>query len=305
MLAPALTKLPLAIARGYYHERRFGLSTQSLGGFLTGYATANLLKVVVTAGAALGFFAVARKLPKGWPVPAAGFLIGLTVLLVVVYPRVYEPLFNKFKPVDHATRDRIVVLAGTAGVKVDRVLEADASNRTTKQNAYVSGLGATKRVVLYDTLLAKSSGKNVDLVVAHELGHVVHRDVLKGTLLACAGAAGIVALVWFLMGRASVRAMTGAAGAHDPKALPFLAFVIAVATLVTLPIANGYSRRIEGAADRFAVHLTKDPQTAVAVVVNLARDNVADLQPNPFIVWMCFTHPPTMERIGIALRAAE
>ena len=300
-LVPLILTLPFAIARGLYHERRFGLSTQSLGSFLSDMAKGAGVQVVITAIVALAFFFIVRRLPSAWPPVAAAVMVALTVLMVVVYPLVYEPLFNKFTPVDPATRDRIVALARNAGVRVDRVLVADASRRTTKQNAYVSGLGATKRVVLYDTLLQQSSVEEIDLIVAHELGHVVHRDVLKGTILGGAGAIGAVALIWLLVSRAGTLRFAGASGPGDPRLLPLLAFVLSVASIATLPAVNGFSRRIEASADRFAVRVTGDAATAVRVEVNLARSNVSDLQPNPFIEWMFFTHPATMERIRIAL----
>lgn len=300
IVVPALITLPLGMYRGLVIERRFGVSTQSAAQYLSDVIKANGFQMVVTAIAAIGFYLIVRKLPSGWPFAAAGFLIAMTVVLVVVYPLVYEPLFNRFTPVDAATRDRIVALADKAGVTIDRVLVADASRRTTKLNAYVSGLGATKRVVLYDTLLASSPPAEVDLIVAHELGHVVHRDVLRGTLLACAGAAGFVALAWVLLGRPGVLGMIGASGPGDPKSLPFLALMLSVATLATLPVANGFSRSIEANADRFAVRLTDEAQVAVDTEVSLARRNIADLAPNPVIRWLFFTHPATMERIRIA-----
>jgi len=302
-LVPALATLPLAVARGFWNERRFGLSTQSPAGFLSDLGKGAMVQIVVAAVVALAFFFVVRRLPGAWPPIAAGVMVGLTVLMVVAYPLIYEPLFNKFTPVDAATRNRIVALARDAGVTVDRVLVADASRRTTKQNAYVSGLGATKRVVLYDTLLQKSSEDEVDLVVAHELGHVVHRDVLKGTVLGSAGAIAAVALVWLIVSRPGVLRFAGASGPGDPRLIPLLSFVLAAATILTLPVVNGFSRSIEAAADRFAVRVTGDPQTAVRVEVNLARDNVADLQPNAFVRWMFFSHPPVMERIEIALES--
>lgn len=299
-LAPIVAAVPLSIWRGLVHERRFGLSTQTTAGFLSDMAKGSAVQVVIAAIIALGFFFIVRRLPSVWPLAAGGFMVALTVLMVVVYPLIYEPLFNKFTPVDAATRARIVSLAADAGVRVDRVLVADASRRTTKQNAYVSGLGATKRVVLYDTLLAQSTPGEVDLVVAHELGHVVHRDVLKGTILGCIGAAGAIALIWLLTGRPGVLRFAGASGPGDPRLIPLLTFVIAVATIVTLPLVNGFSRSIEASADRFAVRVTGDVQTAVSAEVSLARSNVSDLSPNPFIEWMFFTHPPTMDRIAIA-----
>lgn len=302
-VAGGLATLPLSIARNLYHERAWNLSTQSLGGFLSDAGKGTGFELLVSGAVALGFYGIVRLLPRGWPFAASAFMVAITVVLIVIYPLVYEPLFNRFTPVDAGTRERIVALADRAGVKVDRVLVADASRRTTKQNAYVSGLGATKRVVLYDTLLAKSPPKEVDLVVAHELGHVVHRDVLKGTVAASLGSIAGVALVWWLLSSGRVLRFVGASAPGDPRSLPFLALVIALAALLALPLQNWYSRRIEASADRFAIAVANDPDTHVAVEVNLARDNIADLEPNPFIRWAFFTHPTTLERIQIGLDA--
>lgn len=302
-LAGTLAALPLSIARNLYHERRWGLSTQTLGGYLSDVSKGALVEIVIGAVAATGFLLIARRLPSGWPFAAGGFAVALTVILVVIYPLVYEPLFNKFTRVDGETASRIRALAQTAGVKVGDVLVADASRRTTKLNAYVSGLGATKRVVLYDTLLEKSPPEEVDLVVAHELGHVVHRDVLRGTMVGCLGAAGAVALIWLLFRSGALLRWIGASGPGDPRILPFLALVIALATILTLPAANAFSRHVEASADRFAVDLTRDAETAIKVEVSLARQNIADLQPNAFVrVWF-YTHPPVLDRIRIALEA--
>jgi STE24 endopeptidase len=199
----------------------------------------------------------------------------------------------------------VLAIAAKAGVRVDDVLVADASRRTTRLNAYVSGLGATKRVVLYDTLLRSSTPKEVDLVVAHELGHVAHRDVLKGTVVASVGAALAVLLIWRLMSWYALRHSLLASGPGDPRFLPFLAFVLAAGSFLTLPVFNWYSRSIEASADRAAIEYTGDAETAVTVEVNLARSNLADLEPNGFIRWAFFTHPPTLERIQIALDEAR
>lgn len=303
-LVTAIVRLPFGIAR-HNHDRTWQLSTQTLGGYLGDVLRATAFNAVVAIIAALTLIGLARALPRAWPLAAAGAGAALTVALSVLWPLVYEPLFNRFTPVEPALRDRIVALGEQSGVRVGSVVVADASKRTTTQNAYVSGLGATKRVVLYDTLLDKSSPREVDLVVAHELAHVAHDDVAKGTALGAAGAAGAVLLLWLLLSRSGVRGSLGIAGASDPRAIPFIALVLTVAGLVAMPLGNWYSRRIEASADRTAVRVTRDAKTAVAVEVNLARDNIADLRPNGLIRWAFFTHPSVRERIQIAIEEGE
>ncbi len=301
-VAIALIQLPFGVAR-FFHDRSYGLVTQPLTGYLLDAAKGLGFQLVLAAITAAGFFGIVRLLPRGWPAVAAGFAVALTVALVYLLPVVYEPLFNKFTPVESDVRARVLTIADRAGVTVGEVLVADASRRTTRQNAYVSGLGATKRVVLYDTLLSSSTAAEVDLVVAHELAHVAHRDVLKGTVIGSAGAALAVLVIWRLVSWSALRGWIGASGPGDPRWLPFLALLLAVASFVTLPATNWFSRRIEAAADRSAIANTSDPDTAIAVEVNLARSNIADLEPNAFIRWMFYTHPPVLERIQIALDA--
>jgi STE24 endopeptidase len=299
-IVTTLASLPFGYGR-YLHDRHWGLSTQSPAAYLTDVVKGTGFQFVLTAIAALVFFGIVRALPGSWPAVAAAFAVGLTVLLVYVLPVIYEPLFNKFSPVEPEMRERVLAIAGRAGVKVGDVLVADASRRTTRQNAYVSGLGVTKRVVLYDTLLQRSTPEQIDLVVAHELSHVAHKDVLKGTALGALGAVLAVLLIWRLLEWQALRDWIGVSGAGDPRALPFIVVLLAVSTLLTLPVVNAFSRRIEAAADRSAIEITRDPSTAIQVEVSLARSNLSDLEPNPIIDWVFFTHPSTLERIQIAL----
>ena len=303
-VAIALVELPFGIGR-FYHDRSYQLVTQSLPGYLADAAKGLAFQLGIAAITALGFFGIVRGLPRFWPVAAAGFAVALTVAMVYLLPVVYEPLFNRFTPVEPDVRGRVLAIADRAGVTVGDVLVADASRRTRRQNAYVSGLGATKRVVLYDTLLQRSTPDEVDLVVAHELAHVAHRDVLKGTVVGSAGAALAVLLIWRLVSWGALRDWLGANGPGDPRLLPFLGFVLAAGSFLTLPLMNWYSRGIEAAADRSAIAYTGDAGTAIAVEVNLARSNIADLRPNGFIRWAFFSHPPVLERIQIALDAGR
>jgi len=302
ILIPVLVKLPLSMA-AYRHDRAFGLATNSLAGHLSDVAKASGFELVIGGVTALAFIGVARWLPRGWPAVAIAGGIVLTFVLVYLFPIVYEPAFNTFRPVSDPVRERVLRLADRAGVEVREVLVADASRRTTRKNAYVSGIGSSKRVVLYDTLLAGTPPDQVDFVVAHELAHDANNDVLKGAAYASAGVlVGIIAL-WWLFSLTSLTRWLGVAGPGDPRAVPFLALFIAAATLVTMPAVNAISRSIEARADREAIALTADPQAAIDLHVTLAKDNLSDVTPNGFVVWAFFTHPPVLDRIEHALEA--
>jgi STE24 endopeptidase len=301
-VAPALAALPLQLG-AHRHARAFGLATNSGGAFVRDVAVALAIQTVIFAVLALVLLALARRLPMAWPVVAAPAAAALTIGLVLVFPLIVEPMFNTFTPVDQRTRARVIRLADAMDVKVGDVLVTDASRRTTSLNAYVSGLGATKRVVLYDTLLEKTPPREIDVVVAHELAHQAHNDVMKGTLLGAAGTAGAVLVLWLLVSWARFRAWIGAEAPSDPAVIPFLALFIALATLVTTPAVAAYSRSIEGAADRKALAVTGDPDAMIGLHVRLARENLSDLDPNPLIEWALFSHPSTLDRIQMAERA--
>jgi STE24 endopeptidase len=297
---PAFVLLPVQVARRA-HDRAFGLVTNSLGGFFADEAKGLVFAFFVSAVVAVGFVGIARALPRGWPVVAAAAGALFTFVLVFLLPVVYEPVFNRFAPVDAPTKTRIVAIADAAGVRIRDVLVADASKRTTRENAYVSGIGSTKRVVLYDTLLRKERPREVDLVVAHELSHDRHRDVLNGTILGIVGLWAGVGALWWLLRAPAVRGWARIFGPGDPKAIAFLALFVAVVSVVTLPLQNAISRRVEARADRSAIALTNDPDAAIVVEQHLAIGNVSDLHPNPLIEWMFFTHPSALERIQFAL----
>jgi STE24 endopeptidase len=197
------------------------------------------------------------------------------------------------------------------GVPVRDVLVADASRRTTRVNAYVSGLGRTRRVVVYDTLLAAAGpgspggADEVALVAAHELAHVRHRDVLWGTIGAAALAALSVLAAVALFELDGVRAGLGIGGLGDPLAAPGLLLLGAAGGLVAAPVASAISRWAEARADWVSLEVTRDPATAVAVERRLALENRADLRPNRLLLVMFASHPSTMARIAQAWLWAE
>jgi STE24 endopeptidase len=298
--------LPYSL-RAYRQDTRAGLATQPLAGFLRDWAKGRAVGLVLTALPLAALVLGARWRPAGWPWVAAAGAEVLVVALALLGPVLIEPLFNRFTPLaEGPLRARLLELATTMRVPVHDVLVADASRRTTKVNAYVSGLGRTRRVVVYDTLLAAADSAapagadEVALVAAHELAHVRHRDVLFGTLGAAALAAVSVLVAVALFDLDRVQRLLGVTGLGDPLAVSGLLLLAALGGLLVAPVASAISRWAEARADWMSLEVTRDPDTAVAVERRLALENRADLRPNRLLLAMFASHPPTMARIAQA-----
>lgn len=298
----ALALLPLGYVRGFVIPDAWGLSTQDTLGWLSDQARGLLIGAVIAGVSAVAFFGVVRWQPRWWWLIGWGTFTILTAVMVFLYPVAIAPLFNTFTPLDDSQlRTRLLSLADEAGVQVDEVLVADASRRTTTENAYVAGIGATKRLVLYDTLLASGDDDDTAFVVAHELGHRKENHVVKNIALAAAGLlVSFLVLLW-LSRRAELWAWAGASGISDLRALPVLVLFATLAGLVTLPAESALSRAFERQADAVAIRLTNDPDTAVRTFRRLAFANLADLRPPRVAVWTLFSHPPIPERIRAAV----
>ena len=294
-------RLPLSFWRGHVRERGWGFSTQTAGGWLLDRAKGFVVTAVLSALAVLAFVALARAVPGAWPAAAAPGAALLVLALGFAGPIVLEPLFNRFRPLgDAALAGEMRALAERAGVPVRDVLVVDASRRTRRENAYVSGLGRTRRIVLFDNLLEASEPRQIRLVVAHELGHRRARHVERGTLLAMAGAAAVVLVLWGLLSWPALLEAIGASGPGDPRVAPFLFLVVAVFELIGLPLGAALSRRWEREADRSSLELTRDPQAFESAHRRLARANLADLEPPRAFYALLFSHPTPPERIAAA-----
>jgi len=305
IVASAVVTLPLSFVRSYVIDTAWGLSTQSLPEWLRDRGLSLIVGATTGAVASVVFFGVQRWQPRTWWLWGWATFSLLTVVLVFVYPVIVAPLFNKFTPVkDESLAARVGRLAEDAGIAIDEVLVADASRRTTAENAYVAGFGSSKRLVLYDTLVASGTEAETAFVVAHELGHRAHGHIWKNVAITSAGLlAGFGALA-VLGGWSGAWAWAGASGAADLRAVPVLLLFTVVASLVSLPVESSISRRFEAQADAVAVDLTRDPDTAVRVFRRLAFSNLADLKPPGPIVWALYTHPPTAQRIRAAKSGA-
>ncbi len=300
-----LARTPVAFAFGHARERRWGFSTQSVSAWLSDRLKGLAIGLVLVVPLMLGLVWLARTFLELWPVPAAAGA-ALSVLLVgFVAPVVIEPLFNRFEPLaDAELGDDLRALAEYAGAPVRDVLVADASRRTRKVNAYVSGLGRTRRVVLFDTLLERSSTRETKLVVAHELGHRRARHVLKLTAIGMAGAAAFVVALWGLLHWDALLEAIGATGPGDPRVIPFVLLLAAALEYVGLPLGSTLSRRFERQADRFSLELTGDPDAYEATHRDLALANLSDLDPPRPAYVALHSHPTAPERIALGRRWA-
>jgi STE24 endopeptidase len=291
--------LPFA-ARGRVVRRRYGLVTQGWGGWAVDRARGLAVSLPLALGVLFAVYALAGATRWWWAWAALG-AAALTVLLSFLAPLVFEPLFNRFTPMAPGPlRTSLLALAARDGVAVKDVLVADASRRTTALNAYVSGLGGTRRIVVYDTLLETADPREVELVVAHELGHVVHRDVARGTALGALGAAAGVCVLAAVVNWAPLLHAAGVRHFADPRSGWLLAAAAAVGGTLGGPLTAALSRRVERRADRHALDTTADPATFVAMQRRLTVANVADPAPPRLAHALLGSHPTAAERIAAA-----
>lgn len=299
-LVAELISLPLAAWR-HTVVARYGLSTQTWGGWsvdlLKSFGVGAVLGAIVLAG----FFTVTHLAPRWWWAFGAAGAAGLVVLLSFVLPVVVEPVFNRFTPMPEGPlRTELLALADRDGVPVKDVLVADASRRTRAVNAYVSGLGPTRRIVVYDTMLTEATPGEVVSVAAHELGHAKDQDVLTGTILGALGSAIAVIALYLLGSWQWLLRLAGVESIGEPRAIGLLLAVTTVAGLIAGPAQSFVSRRVEARADTHALTLTGDAATFEAMQRRLGTVNLSDPDPPSWEHAMFASHPSTVQRMAAA-----
>jgi STE24 endopeptidase len=294
-VATGVAALPLsAVARE--RAKDVGLVTQDWTGWVGDKAKSQAIAAGFAAlGGAVLVFGM-RRFGGRWWIPGAAVVVAFGAITTYAGPVVLDPLFNEFKPLPQgALRADVLKLAREAGVDVGQVYEMDASRRTTAANAYVTGLGRTKRVVLYDTLINDFTPAETRMVVAHELGHVHYHDTRGGLIwLAIVAPFGL----WATAVLAERLAPRGAA--LGPRAVPAVALSIALVVPVLTMVSNQLSRDVEARADAFSLQLTQDPRTLIDFQRRIAIKNVSDPDPPAISRFLLGTHPTTLQRLGMA-----
>ncbi|WP_376791231.1 M48 family metallopeptidase [Thermoflexus sp.] len=296
----ALLSLPLDCYSGFLLPHRFGLSTQTLIGWISDRMKAWGLGAGIGLPLIGGLYLAFRRWPSTWWVPVGSVWILFTVLLAHLAPVLLAPLFYRFRPLqDPELSARLIRLADRAGVRIRGVFTIDMSRRTRTANAGLMGLGPTRRIVVGDTLLQGYTPDEIEAILAHELAHHLHRDIPLGlafaSLLNGIGLfLGAQVLPWILR-------LLNIPRLDHPSSLPVLALGAFLFSLATMIPTNAWSRWREWEADREAIRLCGRPEALAAALRKLGEQNLAELDPKPWVEWILYTHPA----LGKRIRAAE
>jgi STE24 endopeptidase len=297
-LTLAVAGLPLgAIANE--RARDFGLSTQAFGSWVGDWSRAAAIGAGLAALGGAAAVVLLRRLGGRFWIGGTVLVVGVAAVFTWLAPVLLAPVFNRFEPLPPGrVRSEVLDLGRRAEVKIGQVYRVDASRRSTAINAYVDGLGSTKRVVLYDNTIRELSPAELSSVIAHELGHVKGDDISRGLFFVL-----LVAPLGVLFAQLATEALARRSGddPRSPAALPALALSVALAAFVLGVPGNRLSRAIEARADTFALELTHDPRAFIDLQHRLAVANLSDPEPPGALQAVFGTHPTTMERIGSAV----
>ncbi len=295
--------LPLDFYSGYILPHRFGLSTQDIRGWLTDLVKSFGVSLLLGVPLLVGLYALIRVFPETWWLWAViGYTLVGTVLTILA-PVLLLPLFYKLEPLEeayHELVDRLLMLADRARATAQGVYTIDMSRRTRAANAALVGMGKTRRILLGDTLIDSVTTDEIDSVLAHELGHHVHRDIPLSILTQ----SGLNLIVFFVGAKTLewIAASLGIPYVYNPALLPALVLVFSIVGFLTMPVGNAFSRWRETMADDFALCMTQNPSAFVNAMTRLANQNLAEASPERWIVFLLHSHPPLEDRIARAKR---
>ena len=291
--------LSIALYSGFFLERRYGLSNERFGGWLRDQAKAFVIGLLIACVSVSIVYWLIRVSPERWWLPAGGVFALLIVGLANLAPVVLLPLFYRLKPLDRESlRARLLTLADRAGARVLGAYEWGLGDKTKKANAALAGIGATRRILVSDTMLAQYSDEEIEVVLAHEIAHHVHGDIWKGIVFESA----LILGGFYLAARAlgALAGVVGLRGVDDIAGLPLLLLAAGAVSVAMVPVAHAMSRAYERSADRFALDLTRNPGAFISAMRRLAAQNLAEEQPSRLVQWLFYSHPPIRERIAAA-----
>ena len=288
-----LIVLPLQYYRGFVIDSSFGLSNQTSASWFLDVLKDRAITLIINTAALTLIYTLILYMPGNWWLVASAVFIIFMIIAVFIYPLLIDPLFYDFTPLeDPGLQKSIIKMTDDAGIKVDKILVADASTKTNRVNAYFTGLGGTKRIVLYDNLLNNHSKEETLSVIAHEISYWKYRHIFLSILM---GAAGIILIMFIL------RLIQANININISVKLVLILFIaFSLLNYLSMPLQNFVSRQFEKQADRTVIELTGDRATQVEILGKLARSNLSNVDPGPVLKYILYTHPPTMDRIRSA-----
>lgn len=291
--------IPFSLYSIFKIENKYGFNTMTFRLWISDFIKSLIISTIMMSIVIFAGFWLIQWSPDYWWFWVWGFFFVFSVFIMYISPYVIEPLFNKFTPIeDESLKGKIIRLTEKAGIHASRILRIDASKRSKHTNAYFTGIGKTKRIVLYDTLLEGMSHDEIIAVLAHEIGHWKKKHLLK--TLAAFEVFSLISLYVsyrliqsdFLLWLFNISTNTIFAK------FIILAFLVGILSLLLQPVMNFFSRRHERQADRASYYLTGDSESMVSALVKLSKENLSNLYPHPLYVALYYSHPPILERIG-------
>ena len=296
--ADTFLTIPFNVYQTFKIEKKFGFNTMTATVWLTDFIKSLLISTVLLSLVTAAGLWLIEKSPLHWWLWVWLFFLTFSIFMMYISPYVIEPLFNKFFPVeDESLKTGIQQLTEKVGVKISKVLKMDASKRTKHTNAYFTGIGRVKRVVLFDTLLNSMSREEILVVLGHELGHWKKKHVLKQLVLMEVISLAVLYLSFRLMQGGLLLEWFGITTNSLFAKIAILMFLGTIAAFPFTPAFSLFSRRHEREADTFACELTHDPGSMISALVKLSKDNLSNLHPHPVYSAFYYSHPPVTERI--------
>ena len=303
--ADTIIEIPFSLYHTFVIERKYGFSTMSIKLWIADFAKSILISSLISVLIiSIGLWLVQQS-PKFWWFWVWCFFFAYSIFIIYISPYVIEPLFNKFTPIDNKTlEDGINNLMQKVGIKVSSIFKMDASKRTRHTNAYFTGIGRVKRIVLYDTLIEKMNEDEALAVLAHEVGHWKKRHIIK-FIIVSEVIALIASYIGFKMLQSEllINLFNIKESSFFAKAI-LLGFLGSIAAFPFTPLFNYFSRKYEIEADRFACELTGEKEGMINALVKLSKDNLSNLHPHPLYAAFYYSHPPVLKRIRIIKSAS-
>ena len=304
--AQTILDIPFSLYQTFRIENRYGFNTMTSKLWIADFAKSTVISAILISLLMAGALFLIQFSPNWWWLWVWGFFATFTLFLMYISPYVIEPLFFKFKPVSkEGLEEEIRALLDKAGLEISRVMEVDASRRSRHSNAYFTGIGRVKRIVLYDTLLEQMENREVLAILAHEAGHWKKRHIVKRLVLTEAGSLVACFVAFHLLQWPGLPGLVGLAYASLPAQLVILGFLGSLISFPTTPLGSWLSRRHEWQADRFASELSGMPDALASALIKLTRENLSNLHPHPLYAAIYYSHPPVVERVERLLEGKD